>query len=310
MGINGLNIWLRKNTRMGIKEINISDLSGKTIVIDISIYLYRFKSENNLIDGIYEMLLLLSSNNIKPIVVFDGKPPEEKKEVIKDRQNTRIEAQEEYDKLLQKLELGDENIIDINNKIKKLKRQIVKINKNDIQCVKKLLNLMGITYYQSEGESDIVCANLVMTGKAFACMSEDMDMFVYGCNRVLRYISLNKKTIILYNLPLILQSLNISFKHFQIICIMSGTDYNKFNLVYSFNSSIKIYINYIKNKCNYDYLSWLFVKNYIDNKESIENIINIFNSKNVSINKKNLCESIENSDGLKLFLKDHGFIFA
>ena len=47
MGINGLNIWLRKNTRMGIKEINISDLSGKTIVIDISIYLYRFKSENN-----------------------------------------------------------------------------------------------------------------------------------------------------------------------------------------------------------------------------------------------------------------------
>ena len=136
MGINGLNIWLRKNSRMGIKEINISDLSGKTIVIDISIYLYRFKSENNLIDGIYEMLLLLCSNNIKPIIVFDGKPPEEKKEVIKDRQNTRIEAQEEYNKLLKKLELGDENIMDINNRIKKLKRQIVKINKNDIFEVK------------------------------------------------------------------------------------------------------------------------------------------------------------------------------
>ena len=149
MGINGLNIWLRKNSRMGIKEINISDLSGKTIVIDISIYLYRFKSENNLIDGIYEMLLLLCSNNIKPIIVFDGKPPEEKKEVIKDRQNTRIEAQEEYNKLLKKLELGDENIMDINNRIKKLKRQIVKINKKDIVEVKKMTNLMGVTYYQS-----------------------------------------------------------------------------------------------------------------------------------------------------------------
>ena len=64
------------------------------------------------------------------------------------------------------------------------------------------------------------------------------------------------------------------------------------------------------NKCNYDYLSWLFVKNYIDNKETIEKIINIFNSNNVSINKKNLYESIENSEGLELFLKDHGFMFA
>lgn len=310
MGINGLNIWLRKNSKIGIREINISDLKGKTIVIDISIYLYRFKSENNLIDGIYEMLLLLLRNNIRPIIVFDGKPPDEKKELLNHRQNTRIEAEEEYNKLLEKIKLGDENRNDLNYKIKKLKRQIVRINKNDILEVKKMLNLMGITYYQSEGESDIVCARLVITGEAFACMSEDMDMFVYGCNRVLRYISLNKKTIIIYDLPLILKSLNICFKHFQIICIMSGTDYNKFNLVYTFNSSIKIYINYIKNKCNYDYLSWLFVKNYIDDKETIEKIINIFNFNNVSINKKNLCESIENSDGLKLFLKDHGFIFV
>lgn len=310
MGINGLNIWLRKNTKSGIGEINISDLNGKTIVIDISIYLYRFKSENNLIDGLYEMLLLLLSHNIKPIVIFDGKPPDEKKEVLKNRQNTRIEAQEEYNKLLEKIKFGDQNISDLNNKIKKLKRQIVKINRNDIQAVKKMLNLMGITYYQSEGESDIVCANLVITGQAFACMSEDMDMFVYGCNRVLRYISLNKKTIILYDLPLILNSLKISFKHFQIICIMSGTDYNKFNFVYTFDSSVRIYINYIKNRCNYDYLSWLFVKNHIDNKETIEKIINMFNSNNISINKKYLYESIENSNGLKLFLKDHGFIFA
>tara|TARA_Y100000389_G_scaffold203290_1_gene251269 strand:- start:4836 stop:5768 length:933 start_codon:yes stop_codon:yes gene_type:complete len=310
MGINGLNIWLRKNTKSGIGEINISDLNGKTIVIDISIYLYRFKSENNLIDGLYEMLLLLLSHNIKPIVIFDGKPPDEKKEVLKNRQNTRIEAEEEYNKLLEKIKLGDQNISDLNNKIKKLKRQIVKINRNDIHAVKKMLNLMGITYYQSEGESDIVCANLVITGQAFACMSEDMDMFVYGCNRVLRYISLNKKTIILYDLSLILKSLNISFKHFQIICIMSGTDYNKCNFVYTFDSSIRIYINYIQNRCNYDYLSWLFVKNYIDNKETIEKIINMFNSNNISINKKYLYESIENLGGLKLFLKDHGFIFA
>ena len=47
---------------------------------------------------------------------------------------------------------------------------------------------MGIAYYESEGESDYVCAKMVKQKIAFACMSEDMDMFVYGCPKVLRYL--------------------------------------------------------------------------------------------------------------------------
>ena len=46
-------------------------------------------------------------------------------------------------------------------------------------------------------EADELCAKLVVK-KAFACLSEDMDMFVYGCPKVLRYLSLLNETVVVY----------------------------------------------------------------------------------------------------------------
>ena len=58
---------------------------------------------------------------------------------------------------------------------------------------------MGISYYQAKGEADKLCAKLVNKNKVFACLSEDMDLFVYGCPKVLRYISLLNKNVIMYD---------------------------------------------------------------------------------------------------------------
>ena len=92
--------------------------------------------------------------------------------------------------------------------------------------MKHLLELMGIQYYECEGESDSVCAKMVQKKIAYACLSEDMDMFVYGCPRVLRYLSLLKSNVVLYDLPGILYKLGITFADFQDICVLAGTDYN------------------------------------------------------------------------------------
>jgi hypothetical protein len=53
-----------------------------------------------------------------------------------------------------------------------------------------------------------------------------MDMFVYGCNRVLRYFSLINQSVVLYYTKGILENLNMSQKEFREICVLSGTDYN------------------------------------------------------------------------------------
>ena len=40
MGIKNLNRYLKDNCNEAIKQISLSDLNGKKIAIDISIYLY------------------------------------------------------------------------------------------------------------------------------------------------------------------------------------------------------------------------------------------------------------------------------
>ena len=57
-------------------------------------------------------------------------------------------------------------------------------------------------------------------------MSEDMDLFLYGSTRVLRYFSLINHTAVLYYMKGILDELQMSQKEFKEICILSGTDYN------------------------------------------------------------------------------------
>ena len=83
-----------------------------------------------------------------------------------------------------------------------------------------------ITIYRNR-YADQLCASLVLKNKVYACLSEDMDLFVYGCPRVLRYLSLLNLTVIMYyNTKDILNILDMSMRDFREICIVSVTDYN------------------------------------------------------------------------------------
>jgi 5'-3' exonuclease len=82
MGIKNLNRFLRDECSNSIHILNIKDLSGKKIVVDISIYLYKFQAENALIENMYLMLSIFNHYKIIPIFIFDGKPPEIKRKKI------------------------------------------------------------------------------------------------------------------------------------------------------------------------------------------------------------------------------------
>ena len=64
-----------------------------------------------------------------------------------------------------------------------LRRTFVKITKRDINAVKQLLDAYGIMHREATGEADELCAALVINKVAYACLSEDTDMFAYGCPR-------------------------------------------------------------------------------------------------------------------------------
>ena len=71
-----------------------------------------------------------------------------------------------------------------------LKKKFIRITPIHIEKIKNLMDSYGVSYCTAEGEADELCVKMVQKNKAYACLSEDMDMFVYGCNRVLRYFSL------------------------------------------------------------------------------------------------------------------------
>ena len=86
-------------------------------------------------------------------------------------------------------EKAKNNVI-IQKELSKLKRQCVKIKQTHIKDVKELLKCFGLKYIIAEGEADKLCAELVIHNKAYACMSDDMDLFMYGCPRVFRLFNI------------------------------------------------------------------------------------------------------------------------
>jgi flap endonuclease-1 len=322
MGIRYLNRFLKDNASPSIKLCRLAELSGKKIAVDISIYMYRFASEDNLIENIYLMLSLFRHYNIIPIFVFDGKPPPEKRELLQKRKDDKQEAEEEYNKLKKTLELNndmdDSDKQEIIYTMDMLKKKFVSINKNDIETVKNLIRYYGATYYDAPGEADELCAMLTIKEKVWACLSEDMDMFVYGCPRVIRYLSLLNHTAVIYDVKGILNNLGITQKELREICVLSGTDYNlecdDDNI--TLNITLKHFKRFHKSQSNLGFYDWLNdnYKNTIKNYDLLKKIYDMFDLSQSHYNIK-LFEKVKISNGpimkdeIYNILKADGFLF-
>jgi 5'-3' exonuclease len=332
MGIKDLNKFIRSNcSKEAIKKVNLDQLYGKKIAVDISIYLYKYAIDDCLIENMYTLFALFRKHNIIPIFVFEGKSPAEKKALLQQRKEEKIEAEKEYNSLKSMLssynnEIEDSEKQEILENMDILKKKFVYINRDQINSVKQLITLFGMTYYDAPGEADELCASLVIKKKVWACMSEDMDMFVYGCPIVLRYFSLLNHDVVVYTHKLILEELGLTQEEFRQICILSGTDYNinfknnKCNLT----NSLKLFKKYKKDiKKNDKYLDnpisfyeWIMdTNNYIEDYNILMNIYEIFDLSRENYKIIEMFENIKimNSsvdiDGMKPMLMKYGFIF-
>lgn len=301
MGIRNLNKYLLENCRNSIKNIKLSELKNKKISVDISIYLYQFERNGNLIGGINEMINIFKFYNIIPVFIFDGKPPDEKKYILQERKNQKEKNKEKIRVLAEELNnIANVSVEDKQNillNIERLERQNVHITRDKIEQVKQVIRMNGATYYDAPQEADELCSMLTIREQVWGCMSEDMDMFIYGCPRVIRYFSINKSTVKLYDIKNILFELNVSFNDFKQICILSGTDYNSQNNKYNLSRSIDLfneYMNVRENKLFYNkfgFIEWIVDNIEPDlNYELIYKIYNMFDltDKNKLIQFKNI----------------------
>jgi len=224
MGIKHLNKFLKKECNESIELLPLKSLSGKIIVVDTSIYLYKFLAdgEESLIENLLMMLNLFRFYKITPLFIFDGETPAEKKALLEKRKEEKKTAERAYYLLKETM---NENV-ETQKQMIELKKRFVYIKREQIQLVKQFFDAYGVHYVVATGEADEMCASLVLKGTAWACLSEDMDMFVYGVPRILRYLSMVNHNVVLYDLPKILIQLKMNENELREICVLSGTDYD------------------------------------------------------------------------------------
>ncbi len=306
MGIRCLNKFINKNCKNSKSIIHLNSLSGKKIVIDANIYMYQYASNNELIDGFYSMISIFKYYNIKPIFVFDGKSDELKKDTVNKRMIEKNEAEDKYKKLLDYKDPNDSYMIELRKKFTKLKYY-------HYDEVKKLIEFMGENFIEAAHEADEICAMLVLSNNVYGCLSEDTDMFVYGCKRIFKNINLLNHTVEKYDFNNILKDLDISETNFKQLCIISGTDYNVVSNNKGFYYNYNIYKRY-KNFINgYTLYEWLYINNYDYDYDNLLKIYSMFLPKKVFENNMNIKNIFKNNkikrNDLINLLKNYNFIF-
>lgn len=108
---------------------------------------------------------------IKPVYVFDGKPPGLKSGELAARDEKKQQAEVE---LAAALESGDAE------EIRKASHRSVRVTGQMNADVQELLRLLGCPVVLAPCEAEASCAALCQAGKVYATATEDMDALTFG----------------------------------------------------------------------------------------------------------------------------------
>lgn len=225
--------------------INLEEMSGKVLAIDGYNALYQFLSiirqpdGTPLMDSMWRVTSHLSGvfyrtvnfleAGIKPVYVFDGKPPELKIREIERRVEIKEKAAEEYKAALERGDLEG---------ARKAAQATSRLTVEMVAQTKDLLGAMGIPWVQAPSEGEAQAAFMTKRGEAWATVSQDYDSLLFGAPRLVRNLTIsgrrklpNKPVYIdiepeIIRLEDVLRSLSLSRDQLIDIGIMLGTDFN------------------------------------------------------------------------------------
>lgn len=235
MGIKGLTKLLADNAPKSMKEQKFESYFGRKIAIDASMSIYQFLivvgrtgtemltneagEVTSHLQGMFSRTIRLLEAGLKPVYVFDGKPPDLKKQELAKRYSKRADATDDLNKAI---ETGNQEDIE------KFSKRTVKVTKQHNDDCKKLLKLMGVPVIEAPSEAEAQCAALCKSDKVYAVASEDMDSLTFGAPRFLRHLmdpSSRKIPVMEFDVSKVLEELNLTMDQFIDLCILSGCDY-------------------------------------------------------------------------------------
>ena len=238
MGLNLKELVVREKT-------TLEAFSSKVIAVDAYNAIYQFLASIRGPDGLqladsegritshlsgllYRNINFLSLG-IKPVYVFDGKPPSLKTAEIERRKQIKKDATVKYEKAI-----ADGNMEDA----RKFAQQTTSMKDGMVKESKQILTFFGIPYIDAPSEGEATAAHLTNTGQAYASASQDFDSILCGAKRLIRNFTNsgrrkipNRNTFVEIEPELIetqktIDALGVSREQLVDIGILIGTDFN------------------------------------------------------------------------------------
>ena len=238
MGLNLKELVVREKT-------TLEAFSNKVVAIDAYNAIYQFLASIRGPDGLqltdgegritshlsgllYRNVNFLSLG-IKPVYVFDGKPPSLKTAEIERRKQIKKDATVKYEKAISEGNLQD---------ARKYAQQTTSMKDGMVKESKEFLTYFGIPYIEAPSEGEATAAHLTNTGQAYASASQDYDSILCGAKKLVRnFTSSGRRKIPNRNtyidvLPEIIEtqktldSIRMTREELIDVGILIGTDFN------------------------------------------------------------------------------------
>ncbi len=227
------------------EKINLESFSSKIIAIDAYNAIYQFlaiirgpeglpltDSKGKItshISGLFYRNANFLSLGIKPVYVFDGKPPSLKSAEIERRKQIKKDATIKFERALSEGKYEE---------AKKYAQQTSLLHDDMVQDSKHILKLFGIPFVEAPSEGEATAAHLTITGQAYASASQDFDSLLFGAKKLVRNFTNsgkrklpNRNTTIevepeIIDLEKNLTELGITREQLVDVGILIGTDFN------------------------------------------------------------------------------------
>lgn len=226
IAIDGNFFLMAKYKTAYAAALAVTDLN---VTIDEPDFVDRTVVRAKFLDGIFSTLIEMMKAWILPVLIFDGRPPEDKRGTLDQRKALRVKQQQEIDAIVDTYRNGS-GFLDVSKLQKKLK-EASPVNQEDMDLVKTVISNMGIPCLQALSEGEQLCAMLSIEGSVAAVWSTDTDTLTYGCPLLITSFSKQtmngEKCLMCVRLDKVLEGFNTPFSTFVDFCIMLGCDYNK-----------------------------------------------------------------------------------
>lgn len=102
------------------------------------------------------------------------------------------------------------------------------VTEDDLSECRALLDVLGVPNLIAPGEAEAQCAHLVGAGKAWAAVTQDWDIALFGAPRALRNLTGSTTRVPeMLDLPVALKAAGLTREQLVDAAILIGTDYNE-----------------------------------------------------------------------------------